>query len=93
MNATTTTPTYDAQHWADVLIAAAISTPADALIEASEPALWAASRGLRHTDDPLAMRLGLVLGLQALIDTPDALRTMVRQLRDDLGVQVTADLY
>jgi hypothetical protein len=83
----------DARNFADSLIAAAISTPADALVEASQPALWAASRGLRHTDDPLAMRLGLVLGLQALLETPDGLRTMVRQLRDELSTEVCADLY
>jgi hypothetical protein len=93
---TMTTPpliTTDAATWADVIIAAAIATPADALIEASSPALWQASAGLRNTDDPQLFRIGLALGLQALLETPDALRTLVRQLRDDLGVEVAADLY
>jgi hypothetical protein len=94
MNTITTTPspiTTDAANWADVILAAAIAGPADALVEASSPALWHASAELRQQDE--TFRLGLILGLQALLETPDGLCTMVRQLRDDLSVEVTGDLY
>jgi hypothetical protein len=72
----------DIEIWANYLVVATLETDAKTMIAEHVPALW---KTAMETKDE---RLSMVLILEALLATPDAATTMVRQIRDTLVLEL-----
>jgi len=77
----------DIEVWANYLIVCIQHTAARTMIEAAEPALWQSVREMK--DESVAD----LLALDALLATPDAATTMVRQIRDALFVEISQQCH
>jgi hypothetical protein len=81
----------DVEIWANYLVAFVNHTDAKEMIAAKEPALWTSAKSMWDKDEPNGIAVLLVL--DALLATPDAATTMVRQIRDALFVEVSQQCH
>jgi hypothetical protein len=72
----------DIEVWADYLVACALQTDAKTLIAENEPVLWKSAMEMKDE------RIAMVLTLEAVLVTPDAATTLVRQIRAALFVEI-----
>lgn len=78
---TSTPPTEHADH----LLLLLMETGIEDHVKEAHPTLWAARFDLTQNIDPAVQRLGYVLGLTAILQTPDALRVATEELRARLS--------
>ena len=74
----------DEQH-AENLLTLLLEMGVNDAVSAQHPTLDGASFDLTQSNDPKIQALGYCLGLTAILETPDALRMAVQELRSRLG--------